>query len=522
MKKVEVKEQVRLPLRRCVELVLSGVKFRIFRAAITVAIISLAVAFLMTMLCESLIARKVADVVSQRTAPRQKLLFWVGRLSVPLTESQLTDQLADLKSYTERQQEYKTFSGLSEQKLAWLSELARSQKRYMRFFDSLAEGKKSVLVGRARGTEILDQLSEERNFEDFQVKLQQSDRQLPGSLEQFRQFLADRRAAHKPRQKIRQGHQDALDALRTDFLKGRSPKQVLAGADESVRLALRKHGFRLSEQDVSVVREQAALALDMDRIARLLSISRVKQRLANRRNISKVAKISSQTLLAELSSLKGARWFAELLDDLKRDIRRIELQKQKGQDLKPEEENLLVSKKLIEQFNLPAERIRKVARERLFESKLADVEAVVAEDAGAGRWMGFSDRTIWLLAVSFIVCIVGIANAMLMSVTERFREIATMKCLGATNGFIMTNFILESIAQGIVGGVIGVFLGFGLGAVRSWVKYGWMAVENLPALEGLQGAAFSLTVGVIISALAAVYPAWVAARLAPMEAMRIE
>jgi len=56
----------------------------------------------------------------------------------------------------------------------------------------------------------------------------------------------------------------------------------------------------------------------------------------------------------------------------------------------------------------------------------------------------------WLVVLSLLVCLVGIANAMLMSVTERFREIGTMKCMGALDGFIIKLFILESQEQLLV------------------------------------------------------------------------
>ncbi|MCY2927410.1 MAG: hypothetical protein NT031_18625, partial [Planctomycetota bacterium] len=93
MKAVEVRDQVRLPLGRCMELVLSGVRFRLFRAAITVGIIALAVAFLMTMVSESLVGRRVGEAVRKETMPREAMLFWVGRLGAPLTEEQLTSDL---------------------------------------------------------------------------------------------------------------------------------------------------------------------------------------------------------------------------------------------------------------------------------------------------------------------------------------------------------------------------------------------------------------------------------------------
>jgi len=84
MKVIDVNKQVRLPLVKTVELVFSGVKFRLFRAMVTVVIISLAVAFLMTMLSQSVIARKVASAIDEQTAPRRLFVFWVSRLTQPM------------------------------------------------------------------------------------------------------------------------------------------------------------------------------------------------------------------------------------------------------------------------------------------------------------------------------------------------------------------------------------------------------------------------------------------------------
>src|SRR5437764_14998608 len=75
---------------------------------------------------------------------------------------------------------------------------------------------------------------------------------------------------------------------------------------------------------------------------------------------------------------------------------------------------------------------------------------------------GQHDRQIWLVALSLIVCTVGIANSMLMSVTERFKEIGTMKCLGAMDGFIVKLFLLEAGFLGVVASVVGWVVGYGV------------------------------------------------------------
>lgn len=60
-------------------------------------------------------------------------------------------------------------------------------------------------------------------------------------------------------------------------------------------------------------------------------------------------------------------------------------------------------------------------------------------------------RENWLMVMSLLVCAVGITNSMLMSVTERFREIGTMKCLGALDVFIVRLFLIETAALGFLG-----------------------------------------------------------------------
>jgi len=133
-----------------------------------------------------------------------------------------------------------------------------------------------------------------------------------------------------------------------------------------------------------------------------------------------------------------------------------------------------------------------------------------------------SEETIWLIVISLLVCGVGITNAMLMSVTERFREIGTMKCLGALDGFIVKLFLLESTFQGVAGTVIGVAIGAIIMLLSSLFAFGMATFDYFPLVEVLLIVVYGLIIGSALSIVAAVFPALRAAHMAPVEAMRVE
>jgi len=129
----------------------------------------------------------------------------------------------------------------------------------------------------------------------------------------------------------------------------------------------------------------------------------------------------------------------------------------------------------------------------------------------------------WLMGLSMLVCLVGIVNSMLMSVTERFREIGTMKCLGALDTFIVRLFFIESAIQGAVGTLVGIPIGFVLTYLRMAITFGFGTFEYGYLLgHTLINVAICLVVGTLLAVLAAIYPAYVAARMQPVEAMRVE
>ncbi len=135
---------------------------------------------------------------------------------------------------------------------------------------------------------------------------------------------------------------------------------------------------------------------------------------------------------------------------------------------------------------------------------------------------GSSPKQRWVVILSLLVCIVGIVNAQLMAVTERFREIGTMKCLGALDRFVLRLFILEASMQGLVGAVAGAFLGALFALASFGLRFGTPAISNLQ----WSGVAWSMILatgaGCLLSLIGVFYPALVAARMQPVEAMRVE
>lgn len=130
-------------------------------------------------------------------------------------------------------------------------------------------------------------------------------------------------------------------------------------------------------------------------------------------------------------------------------------------------------------------------------------------------------RSYWIISISLLVTVIGIANAMLMSVTERFREIGTMKCLGALSSFVTRIFVLEASIVGFVGGVAGALLGILFSLIAYMLTYGTaLVMGSLRLVPLVLYILLGIVSGVVLSVFAAVYPAKVAAAMVPATALR--
>lgn len=120
-----------------------------------------------------------------------------------------------------------------------------------------------------------------------------------------------------------------------------------------------------------------------------------------------------------------------------------------------------------------------------------------------------------IAGISLLVGGIGVMNIMLVSVTERTREIGVRKALGAKGFYIKLQFIVEAVIICVIGGLIGIALGLGLSAVVATVMHNPIEISLMPILVSVL---FSMSIGVFFG----YYPASKAAKLDPIEALRYE
>jgi putative ABC transport system permease protein len=142
--------------------------------------------------------------------------------------------------------------------------------------------------------------------------------------------------------------------------------------------------------------------------------------------------------------------------------------------------------------------------EQLTESFNAVINTITAVSAG-------------IVSISLLVGGIGIMNIMLVSVTERTREIGILKALGATRQDILMQFLIEALTLCMIGGLVGIGIGYGLGALVATLLPGFPAAHVPLWAVGLSFG-FCAAVGVVFG----IVPAAKAAQLDPIDALRYE
>jgi macrolide transport system ATP-binding/permease protein len=141
---------------------------------------------------------------------------------------------------------------------------------------------------------------------------------------------------------------------------------------------------------------------------------------------------------------------------------------------------------------------------------MADLQSALSETSRTMSWLLASIATISLLVGG-----IGIMNIMLVSVTERTREIGLRKAVGAERSDILSQFLIESAVVSLMGGLLGIVVGWGITFAMAKIA-GWTAAVTSPAI--LLALIFSATVGIVFG----LWPARKASLLNPIEALRYE
>ncbi|MGA7110279.1 MAG: ABC transporter permease [Terracidiphilus sp.] len=191
--------------------------------------------------------------------------------------------------------------------------------------------------------------------------------------------------------------------------------------------------------------------------------------------------------------------------------------------LYPEIKDMYIGVKYDDQKNkaLVQEEVREMLRiRRKVRVQAEDNFVIFGPDSLSKLWGQLTGGLVlFMIAVSSVGLMVGgvgVMNIMLVSVTERTREIGVRKAIGATKKALLTQFTTEAVTLSAVGGLIGLFLG----AIVTWIVY--FLPIGLPATLSTMWVLIGFGVSCAIGLIFGIYPAWKAANLDPIEALRYE
>lgn len=490
MKAIEVHEQVRLGPVRCLHLTLAGMYYRLTRSTITVAIFSLAVAFLTYVYVNGVVEQERGMAAAAELKQTRALGEWMTRLSVPDADGVIIGHL--LENNTDRLSEYRRWGGISRDEFERIRQAGVRFGALLSYFDHMRGTARAILLGDLSAFHLPGVLRDDQRLAAFLSRVKELSLGMPlGSADTLRLFIRDEHPLLTDFvARAQKGQSNAIDMVRRE-LGSMTILTAIATGGASMLDLLSRAGYIMDSAMLNRISGQTSLSSGERSLNRLLGVAEARAAVARRLNVGQ----------DKVDLARVTRWVTTL--DRAEELHALLTVHGGGAQV------------------LSAGEILKVSRHLVRSAKLQRV----ATDRPVSGGRGFSampEATRWLIVVSFMVCAFGICNTMFMSVTERFTEIATMKCLGAMDGFIMQLFVFESIIMGMVGSAIGIALGMVLVLARGVSVYGGMLFESFPVKVMVWAMGTSCVSGVLLAVVAAVGPAWMAARLAPMEAMRVE
>lgn len=490
MKQIDVKEQPKLSFLRTVDISVNGMRYRMFRSLVTVMVITVAIAFLMNILCEVILTRSTGRLVGNLLSEKRQAAFWSARIALPGSPEALLREVARDETSNMILAEDQQMGKLSHEEFTAFRQQAQQADAFLSFFEGIDYGRRRMLVANNSNTAIFDYLQNSESVSQFLNDISKLKLRLPAS-DKLPRFLQTWSKTKETTELIIAGRIQAIAKVNV-IMRGKDRLAVLAEAEGPAGEEVMSAGFTAFTGAIRAhVAQQARQQMDIRTIEMTLQQPVMRQHLAARLGGDVLpGDITSRMLWHLLRDRGTAAWYLMKMQDNATPVGQL----------------------------IPA-RVVELARIQASAVELDHAASLTVDASDAAKT---SSRMIWLVLVSLLVCVVGISNAMLMSVTERFREIATLKCLGALDGFIMSLFVIEAGILGLFGGLLGGLLGSIIGSSRMLAFFGMLMWQGFPLLQWLGALVVSILVGMLLAMLAAIYPSYLAARLAPMEAMRIE
>lgn len=491
MKPIEARDQVRLGPGRCLQLALSGMAFRMFRSGITTAILALAVAFLVHMIVYGLISNQVQSRAYAQLQSERQLGQILTRLTTPDSPRIILESMGQTDS--DRLSQYRAWAKNVEPTVFDQAvEAARQAIEFEHYLESLPTASQAALVGGRPIGRYLRDMNLEAGYQATVAKADAMALPPPpgGGWERNEQLVKIHwPVAERVALEIYNGHVQTIREL-SKLFPNQAMVDVAIASSPGFREQVQAMGFDVDfDQLQAFARRQQSLAV----FSQTLEYKAVRQDVIAALDIE-LSDFSTERVLQNMDSTSQVQWLMNVLDE----------------------------RNIAERVMLDADTLLDLSKRKQRERRL-EAAARGYDPVTSGMPFGLPTRTMWLIGLSFLVCAVGVANAMLMSVTERFTEIATMKCLGAMDFFVMLMFVFEATLQGVIGGVMGLLLGVALAVARGYADYGGLVGGSTDvAVEIVMASLLSLGAGIVLATVAAIGPSWVAARLAPMEAMRID
>jgi len=313
MKTIRVQKQVRLGLMRAIEVCASGIYFRLFRSLVTVAVVTVAIAFMMYMLGGNTIRRGVRAYVVEEARGEHLLETWLSWLAEPMPRTALMRVVANCSDGDFRLDSIRAWGELTEEEVSELHTVVRALNPYLNAFDALPPGKRFMLAEESGGESLLDALPDEAALERFAQRLrQQGNLQLPGSLDDLFALLRRYWVQVPLWERVARGRSDAMARLEAVY-PASTAAQLLADSPSGFREFLAEQGFVALSVELGSVMEKARREKALNHWASLLRNRSFAAALSEHTRVS-VTQLKLETLARVYLSRGGADFVASVLE----------------------------------------------------------------------------------------------------------------------------------------------------------------------------------------------------------------